>query len=48
MCEGYWEVCICKDCKVVKELHEELKFYWDNQEEQERIEKQIESMGYSI
>ena len=48
MCEGYWETCNCEDCKEVKELYEELEFYWDNKEEKEEIERKIESMGYFI
>ena len=48
MCEGYWETCICEDCKKVKELFSDLSFYWDNEEEREDIERTIESMGYSI
>ena len=46
-CTGYWETCSCEDCKKVKELYEELEFFWDNEEEQERIIEIIESMGYS-
>lgn len=46
-CTGYWETCSCEDCTRVKELYEELEFFWDNEEEQERIIEIIESMGYS-
>ena len=48
MCEGYWEICTCEDCKKVKELFSDLSFYWDNKEEKEEIERKIESMGYFI
>ena len=51
MCNGYWESCKCEDCKRVTVLYEELEWYSkdkDNKEIIKEIEKEIESMGYSI
>ena len=48
MCTGYWESCGCLDCEKAKELHDDINFYWDNKEERERVEKELEDMGYSV
>ena len=47
-CTGYWDKCNCKDCNRVKELYDDIKFYWDNEEAQEEVIRELESMGYSI
>ena len=38
MCEGYWETCTCEDCKKVKELFSDLSFYWDNEDEIDKLQ----------
>ena len=52
ICSGYCESCYCVDCKEVSELHEDLKWYSRNKEDNKdiikEIEDKIESMGYSI
>ena len=48
MCNGYWEVCTCNDCKIAKGLYEDYEWHKDNKEEQECITRKLEDMGYSI
>ena len=48
MCTGYWETYRCNDCEKAKELYQDLDHYWDNKEERERVEKELEKMGYSV
>lgn len=47
-CTGYWYECNCGDCKHAKQLYEELEWFWDNEEERQRIKTELESMGYSV
>ena len=30
MCNGYWYECDCEDCNRAKELHDDIKYYWDD------------------
>ena len=47
MCNGYWETCNCEECKIAKDLYDDIEYYWDNKEAQEEVIKELESMGYS-
>ena len=47
MCNGYWYECDCEDCNRAKELHDDIKYYWDDKEAREKAIKELESMGYS-
>ena len=48
MCNGYWETCNCVECEKVKELYDDLSFYWDDKKRIEEIERELEDMGYSV
>lgn len=53
MCNGYYEICNCKDCKRVKELYEQLEWYENNDREEFsyevlELEDKIENLGYWV
>ena len=51
MCQGFYELCQCEDCRYVAQLYAELDFLEqfepENKKEIERLIEEIENMGYS-